>query len=64
MNFRYVFPVSTWIPISEEAYDLGDGKKVKVKSVEKGQIAVVRSKYWIDQILNKNLSIFDYMHIC
>jgi len=48
MNFRYVFPVSTWIPISEEAYDLGDGKKVKVKSVEKGQIAVVRSKYWID----------------
>ncbi|XP_063398724.1 lipoxygenase homology domain-containing protein 1-like isoform X1 [Mytilus trossulus] len=40
---KYVFSVNAWLPISEEAYDLADGKKVKVKAVEKGHIAVVRN---------------------
>lgn len=40
---KYVFPVGSWLPISEEAYDLANGKKVKAKAVEKGQIAVVRN---------------------
>ena len=42
--FRYVCSVNSWLPISETAYDLADGKKCKVKSVDKGQVAVVRSK--------------------